>query len=60
MSARRGLKMLGIGGQTMTNETIFYVIGLILGFSLGYAVRALKNNGIVVIVNTKKGDDDET
>lgn len=43
----------------MTNETIFYVIGLILGFITGYATRALKDKGTTVIVITKERADDE-
>ena len=43
----------------MTNESIFYIIGLILGFVLDYAVRALKDKGTTVIVITKEGADDE-
>ena len=43
----------------MTNESIFYMIGLILGFALGYAVRALKKERVTVIVNIKDGEEDE-
>ena len=45
----------------MTNESIFYVVGLILGFTLGYATKSLRsrNKIIKIVIKPKKGSDDE-
>lgn len=47
----------------MTNESIFYVLGLILGGFLGYAIRAYKARGEyavkVVVWRPEEGEDDE-
>lgn len=47
----------------MTNESIFYIIGLILGAILGYAIRTLVSKkqtvNIVIQKTEKEGADNE-
>lgn len=42
----------------MTNESIFYIIGLILGVILGYAIRVLvsKNQTVNIVIQTNEKD----
>lgn len=48
----------------MTNESIFYIIGLVLGFVLGYQTKSLmaRNQVIKIVIKpnkSKEGADDE-
>lgn len=45
----------------MTNESIFYILGLLLGFVLGYAIRSLKarKQTVQIVIQTKDGADNE-
>lgn len=45
----------------MTNATIFYIIGLVLGAILGYSFRRLiePTHTIMVVVKSKENADDE-
>lgn len=50
--------------RTMTNESIFYIIGLVLGFVLGYQTKSLmaRNQVIKIVIKpnkSKEGADDE-
>ena len=42
----------------MTNESIFYLLGLALGFWLGYATKSLfaRKQCIKVVLNASKGE----
>jgi hypothetical protein len=45
----------------MTNESIFYIIGVILGGILGYAIRAYtaREYAVKVVVWRPEGEDNE-